>query len=57
MMDSRIRRAREEQVRLAALLQCCHPESDGIKLAISDWVWEEMLIQKELSVSTGVPGG
>ena len=56
-MDSRIRRAREEQVRLAALLQCCHPESDGIKLAISDWVWEEMLIQKELSVSTGVPGG
>jgi len=48
MMDRRIRRAREEQVRLAALLRSGHPESEGIELAISDWFWEEMLVQREL---------
>ena len=47
MMDPRIQRAREEQIRLAALLQSGHPESEGIELAISDWFWEEMLVQRE----------
>ena len=46
MMDPRIQRAREEQIRLAALLQSGHPESEGIELAISDWFWEEMLVQR-----------
>jgi hypothetical protein len=63
MMDPRIQRAREEQVRLAALLQAGHPESVGIELAICDWFWEEMLIERELDrhfmtpLSLGQPAG
>ena len=55
-MDPRIRRARDEQVRLVALLKSGHPESEGIELAISDWFCEEMMILRELSIRTGVPG-
>ena len=53
MMAPRIRRAREEPVRLATLLRSGHPESAGTELAISDWFWEEILIQRELSIPWG----
>jgi len=63
MINPRIQKAREEQIRLAALLQSGHPESEGIELAISDWFWEEMLVQRELGrrfmtpLSLGQPAG
>ena len=48
MIDAHIQRAREEQVKLVALLQSGHPDRRGIELAICDWFWEEMLVQREL---------
>lgn len=49
-MDPRIRRTREEQKELVALLESGHPDQRGLMQAIDDWFWAEMLIQKELSV-------
>ena len=49
MMDARIQRAREGQIRLVELLRSGHPERHGIELAICDWFWEEMLAHEELS--------
>ena len=47
-VEQRIERARVEQTRLAKLL--CDGQSDkrGIELAISDWIWEELLLQDKL---------
>jgi hypothetical protein len=45
----RIERARAEQTRLAKLLRDGHSDKRGIELAISDWIWEELLLQEELS--------
>jgi hypothetical protein len=50
-MHPEIARARAEQVRLAALLQTGHPDRYGIRLAITDWFWEELLIDAELTLS------
>jgi hypothetical protein len=47
-IEQRIGRARAEQTRLAELLRDGHPDKRGIELAISDWVWEELLLQEEL---------
>ena len=48
-IEQRIERARAEQTRLAELLRDGHPDEGGIELAISDWLWEELLLQEELS--------
>ena len=47
-IEQRIERARAEQTRLAELLRDGHPDKRGIELAISDWFWEELLLQEEL---------
>lgn len=47
-IEQRIKRARAEQTRLAELLRDRHPDKRGIELAISDWFWEELLLQKKL---------
>jgi hypothetical protein len=47
MIDPRVQRAREEQIRLVELLKSGHPERQGIELAICDWFWEEMGIERE----------
>jgi len=47
-VEQRIERARAEQTSLAELLRDGHPDKHGIELAISDWVWEELLLQEEL---------
>jgi hypothetical protein len=47
-IEQRIERVRAEQTRLAELLRDGHPDKRGIELAISDWVWEELLLQEEL---------
>ena len=57
MTDPRLDRARDEQIRLAALLQSGHPDREGITLTISDWFWEEVLIERELDVAAGRPRG
>ena len=46
-IEQQIERARAEQTRLAELLRDGHPDKCGIELAISDWVWEELLFQEE----------
>ena len=48
-IEQRSERARAEQTRLAELLRDGHPDKRGIELAISDWFWEELLLQKELA--------
>jgi hypothetical protein len=48
-IEQRIERSRAEQTRLAGLLRDGHPDKRGIELAISDWFWEELLLQKELA--------
>ena len=47
-IEQRIERARAEQTRLAELLRDRHPDKRGIELTISDWFWEELLLQKKL---------
>ena len=49
-VEQRIERARAEQTSLAALLRDGHPDKRGIELAISDWFWEELLLQEELEL-------
>jgi hypothetical protein len=56
MMDPRICKAREEQIRLPALHRSGHLESEGIEQAICDWFWEEMLVQRELERAASVHG-
>jgi hypothetical protein len=48
--EQRIERSRAEQMRLANLLRQGHPDKRGIELAISDWIWEELLLQEELNL-------
>ena len=57
MTHPEIARARAEQAALVALLKSGHPDREGIILAISDWFWEELLIERELGVSVGGASG
>jgi hypothetical protein len=42
-----IQRCREEQIQLASLLLAGHPQQHGLRMAVTDWFLEELLLEVE----------
>jgi hypothetical protein len=52
MTGYEIGKVRAEQAKLVSLLKAGHSDRGGIMLAIEDWFWEELLIEKELQAQS-----
>jgi hypothetical protein len=46
-MNADIQRCREEQVNLSALLLAGDPQQHGLRMAVTDWFLEELLLEIE----------